>query len=324
VEPIPQGLTLLQLYYVSLVLKHGAFDVAAEEAGVSQQTLYKARDHVRETLGLSLVQSDGGKIIPTPRARAFCEWLRPFMEELRGRIDALRRGESNSVLLVTTPPIIRHYGPTILRRFTAKYPTADLVFLDMGRSPEAAMLAVKHFEADIALMYRQSHMPGLTETVIGTCENVVVVGVDHPLAGRDQITIGELVQHPIVAYHRGTGVQRLVDAIFTDHEVGPRRIAEVGTSDAALDFALANDAFAVVHGATVLAHRQDRLRWYSLQMLPEEMRVPLVVVLYTRTKDELDPAVKYLQKDLVAWSREAMADIGKCVAAGCAGHIVEP
>jgi len=65
----------------------------------------------------------------------------------------------------------------------------------------------------------------------------VVVGTDHHLAGKKEISLAELIAEPFIFRESGSGTRRVVDQIFEDHGVKESslcEVAEIGSTEAVL------------------------------------------------------------------------------------------
>jgi DNA-binding transcriptional LysR family regulator len=199
---------LRQLRCFYAVARHRHFTRASEELGLSQSSV---SHHIRQ-LELSLGVELFVRTSRTVRLTRPGEALLPRAEQIIGQLDAaasemqqftgLLRGR---IVLGTMRALGRIRLPELLRSFTQRYPGIDIVMREDTTERMIEMLA----EGELDAAFIQLSDPPPSEVIsrmLHIEEFVLVVGPDHPLAGRDEVRLSELAHDDWIVFTRGTGI----------------------------------------------------------------------------------------------------------------------
>ena len=202
------------------VADQGSFSDAAEALYLSQPAVSKRVAHLEAELGTLLFDRIGRKVSLTsagnillPRARRLLNDAREIRRvigdlsgEVRGR---LSMGTSHHVGLHRLP------GP--LKRFTEQYPDVDLDIRFMDS--EAACRAVETGDLELAIVTLPPDTPpSLQLTTIWDDPLAFMVGLDHPLAGRDRVAFDELLDYPAVLPGNTTYTRGILESAVAGRE----------------------------------------------------------------------------------------------------------
>jgi len=177
-----------------------SFSEAAETLFLTQPAVSKRVAQLESELGTRLFDRIGRRISLTaagtallPRARRLINDAR----ELKQLVDDLSGEVRGRLVMGTSHHIGLHRLPHPLKRFTEQFPEVelDIRFMDS----EAACRAVETGDLELAIVtLPPDRPPNLELQLIWEDPLAFMVGLDHPLAGRDRVTLEELIVHPAV------------------------------------------------------------------------------------------------------------------------------
>ena len=116
-------------------------------------------------------------------------------------------GRAGVLRLVTTPGGGRRLAD-VLREFRDEHPG---VRVDLRPANARKPQAVLSGEVDVALLRTDPGLPGLQVVELWAEPWCVILAGDHPLAGRDRISLRELADDPIVRIGRGAMSEELLE-----------------------------------------------------------------------------------------------------------------
>jgi len=199
------------LKVLDALLRDQSVTRAAERLGIGQPAASHALGRLRKLFQDPLFVRAGRGILPTPRA----ELLRQPITRLLREVGAMVRHEpefdpehTNRTFTLICPDVV---GPTlgmIAARLHEAAPAAHLV--TRIRSPTDA-LALERGDADLALVPKPPHGPGLVCRGLGALTFGVHLDVDHPTLGaRRRLSRRAWITHPHVVAETGHGGSSLV------------------------------------------------------------------------------------------------------------------
>lgn len=198
-------LNLRQVDAFVAVVEAGGFHEASRRLGIAQPTVSQQVRKLEAELGTALVERGRTRCVPTskgalflPHARLLLSIARRARERLSGRRVTI--GASSNIGTYLLPPS--------LRRLRDRRPEIE-VELRVGSNPEMAE-RLETGEIDLAFMEWWDGRPGFEVLPWRRERLLVVVGPDHPWAGRQEVEAGELCLHPLLGGEKGTGTGTLL------------------------------------------------------------------------------------------------------------------
>lgn len=192
-------LDVKRLQILLAVVEGGSVTAAADElfytpSGVSQQ-LRK----LEEEVGQPLLQRHARGMVPTDAGYVLAGHARSILRQMDAAIsdlDQLAGLKSGSLSLGTFPTVGSSFLPLVISRFRKLYPSIRLD-VRSKRLPELTAL-LSRGEISMSLMWEYDwHRLGQNEFELTTLfkePTVLVVGSEHPLAGRKSIAMEEVAQ----------------------------------------------------------------------------------------------------------------------------------
>jgi DNA-binding transcriptional LysR family regulator len=207
---------LRQLQHFVAVAEEQQFTRAARRVNIVQSALSSSIRTLEQELQARLFVRTTRRVQLTPAGRAFLGKAREALDAIEAaralvaEVEGLTAG-SLAIGTVHSLPAFLDL-PSLIARFHATRPGIE-VRLRQGDAP-GLLDQVRTGRLDLAFL-PLIDPPGDLETRIVACEDLVaVVPAAHPLAGGDEVGLGELCRHPFVDFDLGWGTRALVDRAF--------------------------------------------------------------------------------------------------------------
>lgn len=208
-----------------------SFSRAAEKLSVTQPAISAQIRSLETEIGARLFDRDGGKVTFTAAGRVF----EPFAEHVLScqahigtTIAELHRSPRGEISISANEATSLYVLPAVFAQFKRQY---TRVALKIVRADRARTLeAVLNREVDFGIVSLPLKDARLLIERIHRDEVVLVTGNTHPLAGRDSITLPELLEHPLLLPKNGRQRDQL-DDYFRTEDAHPRIAMEVESSE---------------------------------------------------------------------------------------------
>ena len=214
---------LQQLRYFEATCRLGSISRAAESLHVSQPSVSMAIRDLEREFGVSLIArryqgfslTEEGTIL-----REMAESLLRHADHVSDRMQALGR-QRRPVRLGVPPMIGTALLPTLYRRLADRYPDMLLATEELGT--KTLIRDLRENVLDMAFVSHYAPLPPEFEAVPVTDMEVVWCALpDHPLAGKDRISIPQLEDEPLVFFQSNFSLRERVMQQFEDAGVTPR------------------------------------------------------------------------------------------------------
>ena len=230
---------LRQLQHFVAVAEEGQFTRAAERVHVVQSALSTSIRALEENLGVRLFDRTTRHVRLTASGRLFYEHALIVLGAIanaRASLLAVKAMERGSLTLGAAPgvPALLQLA-SMLAEFHALHP-GIAIRLSEG-NPRYLLQRLDDGDLDIVFLVAPPPPPPA-----GICTHLVVSGTlvlacspNHPLAGRSDVAIADLMKETFVELERGFGTRRLVDRAFAATGLERQIGFEVGDPDTAFD-----------------------------------------------------------------------------------------
>jgi LysR family transcriptional regulator, cys regulon transcriptional activator len=176
---------------------------AAKNLHTSQPGISKQIQLLEEELGMEIFVRNGKRIVKiTPPGKIILKIAGRIIrdtENLRKVSQEFTDESGGTLTIATTHTQARYALPSVIKRFTARYPKVKLI-LRQGSPTQIAAL-VTSGEADIAIATEAIEL--FHELVMLPCyewNRCVIVPPKHPLLKLKQLTLKAISQYPIITY----------------------------------------------------------------------------------------------------------------------------
>jgi LysR family nitrogen assimilation transcriptional regulator len=207
------------LRYFQTVAEFGSYSRAAEFLRISQPAISRQIGKLEEELGQALFRRHGHGVSLTEAGRVLLERSQAALRQLeqtKAEIRGGRAGPSGTVALALPPAAGHFLAPSLVERFTARFPNVFLKLVG-GFSGYIHEWLVRG-QVDLACVHDPLPQRGFEITPL-VDEQVHLVGRPRAaksarlaLADRDHARIGDLADLPLVLPSRPNASRRLLDA----------------------------------------------------------------------------------------------------------------
>lgn len=192
--------TLKQLRYFVTAGEFGSVTKAAETLHVSQPSISSAVLHLEEVTGLQLfVRHHAQGLSLTPAGRQFILKAKQLLMDADGLghyASTLGEEIAGSLRIVGFPTFTPMLLPSLMRKFVETYPEAN-VQCDEGHQKDIIQSLVDG-RYELAVTYDLQIPSDIEFEPIIEFPPYAVLSARHPLADRDQLSLHELVEYPMV------------------------------------------------------------------------------------------------------------------------------
>jgi LysR family transcriptional regulator, carnitine catabolism transcriptional activator len=188
-----------------------SFRRAAERLRLSQPAVSAHIRELERQVGVPLVHRTTRHVSLTNEGKAFAARARRALDELEiasqdlRELAAVQRGR---VVVACIVPMMATVVPTVIKRVKELYPALEIEIRDVLSAQLDALITSG--EADFGIGPRPSGTQ-VTFTRLDRDDFVAAVPQDHPLAGREEISLKELAEYPIITTTRNTNARTVLE-----------------------------------------------------------------------------------------------------------------
>lgn len=192
--------TLKQLRYFVTAGEFGSVTKAAESLHVSQPSISSAVLHLEEVTGLQLfVRHHAQGLSLTPAGRQFILKAKQLLTDAEGLghyASFLGEEVAGSLRIVGFPTFTPMLLPSLMRKFIETYPEATVQCDESHQKDIIQSLVDGRYE--LAVTYDLQIPPDIEFEPVIEFPPYAVLSANHPLADRDELSLKELVEYPMV------------------------------------------------------------------------------------------------------------------------------
>ncbi|MGB1239269.1 MAG: LysR substrate-binding domain-containing protein [Pseudomonadales bacterium] len=205
--------TLKHLRYFVKAGEHGSVTRAAEELHVSQPSISSAILHLEEATGLQLfVRHHAQGLSLTPAGRQFILKSKQLLldaENLGHYASTLGEDIAGSLRIVSFPTFTPILLPSLMKQFIETYPEVNIQCDESHQKDIIQSLMDGRYE--LALTYDLQLPQDIQFEPVIEFPPYVALAADHPLAQRDELSLAELAEHPMVGEARMVGLMGAIE-----------------------------------------------------------------------------------------------------------------
>ncbi|HEX3589837.1 MAG TPA: LysR family transcriptional regulator [Pseudonocardiaceae bacterium] len=179
------------------------FGRAAARLHVSQPSLSQHLQRLERSLGTRLVDRGPHRVTLTEAGEVFRAEASRLLGDLADAATLTRQvgaGQAGTVRVGFNYPAGRRVLPPTLHRLATRHPGLRPVLSEQRSGPQLAGVAAG--ELDVALVFGTPDDPGFAHRHAFRTPLVALVGAGHPLAGRADVQVAGLAEHPCVLFRR--------------------------------------------------------------------------------------------------------------------------
>ena len=209
-------MNLIHLRYFVELSRTGSYTQAAKQLCITQPSLSHAMAQLEEELGAPLFRRQGRTTALTPLGEQFLTAVRQSLDVLDRGIEEVRQAARGAGLLRIgmVRPLAVELVPKLAGAFLKERPEGEVRFTFHTDVTHALLAQLEAGELDAVFSSPPPEQLGLSSCSVGRQDLVVIVPENHPLAGRKEIDLGEILDTPLVAFSQNTGLRDVVDGLF--------------------------------------------------------------------------------------------------------------
>lgn len=286
-------LNSLRQFLVVARLEH--LSRAADELRVAQPSLSRTIARLERDLGAPLFDRSG-RLRLNDTGRLF----RDHVERALGELEAGRRAVAEATerglgaVRLASETFLTLTGP--LASFKRSHPAVELEL--HWSPPEDMARRLRSQEIDLCVASQPIHTEGLEGTALFEEEVGAAFPLDHPLAGRASVTIGDLADQPLVTARGGHWLRRLLDRLFAAHGLSPRIVCESDEHSAIADLISVGLGVGLVPAFARRSVTRAPLAWIPL----DDPAARRAVTLYWAADGHLSTAARLMRTTITDWN----------------------
>ncbi|WP_415760208.1 LysR family transcriptional regulator [Pseudomonas sp. LT1P18] len=202
------------------VAQTGSFSRAAVVLNLSPSALTVQIQQLEDWLGVALLERSPRHVSLTSAGQNALRPMEKLLLDFENIVTAsrdlasLRRGV---VTIAALPSLCASTLPPLLKQFREQFPGVEVRLRDVVAQRIDTL--VRDGEVDFGLGVRARMSHGLEFQVVMEDRLCLFIPVDHPLAKRRSVTLGELTAQPIILTGRDSSVRELVEQLFADAQL---------------------------------------------------------------------------------------------------------
>lgn len=200
----------LNVFYT--VAKRLSFTKAAAELFITQPAVTKHIQELEQQFGVALFERRGNHISLTPAgevALQHAESIIAIYRQLDYDLNALKGQHAGTLRLGASSTIAQYVIPPVLARFHEQHAEVNVSLL--GGNTQQVEQALLNKDIELGLVEGRTRHHDIRYTSFVQDEIVLIARADHSLANRDEITIDELKDQPLLLRERGSGTLEVIE-----------------------------------------------------------------------------------------------------------------
>ena len=241
------------------VAKLSSFSRAAERRFRTQPAISSQIRSLEEEVGAKLLDRSGGRVAVTAAGKVFQKYAEETIEQRRMMMIALaemHRVPRGEIVVAANEGTCLHILPEVFAEFKRQYPN---VAVSVKRSERQKILeSIIENSSDFGVVSMPVKDKRYTVVPIHRDEMVVITPANHPLAGRGQVALVDLVQYPLLLPKLGR-TRDALEAIFHEHRLKPIISMELDSSELTKRFVAANVGIGFIPLSNVVEEVRTKL-----------------------------------------------------------------
>lgn len=273
-----------QLRCFVAVAEELSFRRAAERLNMTQPPLSRQIKLLEHATGLLLFERSNRQVRLTPAGESFYDSASELLQRAEHALLKARqadRGETGSIALGFVPSAALEFIPRIVTRVAQVLPDVTLNPTEM--MSYEIVEAQRSGRLDLGLTRMERVRPEIARTRVVSEPFVLALPAADPLAGRPEVTLGDLDGRPFVGFsvERGGFLRETHAALFAASGISPRIVQEVSQTHTVV--AMVNQGIgAALVPASARVLRMENVRYRDIA-LPAQYRSDLYLI-YRETR----------------------------------------
>lgn len=257
---------LSQLAYFREIVRCQNFTKAADNLYIAQSALSHSVRALEDELGVSLlVRERGRKVEVTEYGKVLYDYAERILgdvDEVRDTINAMHSPDGGIVKIIYSMVNGFVVIPRAIKALKEDPGCKDIIVrIDINHGEQKIEEELQQSVYDIGFTSIGSY-PGLNSAPIYKQQMFVALSTDHPLAGREFLTVHDIAEEPLIIYHRGRHTHNLILRMFREENIVPN------IEEYYADWAMQMSAVALGEGVAIvqnLPHDEELVKLIPLQ-----------------------------------------------------------
>jgi DNA-binding transcriptional LysR family regulator len=248
--------SLRQLQYFVTVAEEGHMTRAARALNLSQPSLSQAITQLETQLGVELLVRHPRGVSLTPAGATLFVKARTALaaaQEAELTAQSLARAAISTIDcgFIGTPPVVDI--PELFRSFSSAHPDVEIFFRELSAPRGSTALWLQ--QVDVALCQSPTPHPDVNALVLREEGRMVLAGEGHPLAGREELSVADVIDELFVGTHPSLEPVRAGFWRLDDHRGGPAHTTSDRTENAQEWIAVVASGRAIMTAPAATAER---------------------------------------------------------------------
>ena len=222
----------VHLEIIRAVEQNGSLTAAAEKLHLTQSALSHTMRKLEDQLGLAIWHREGRSLRPTQAGEyllTVAGRLLPQIIHAEERLRQFAQGERGNLRIGMECHPCYQWLLKIVSPYLAQWPDVDV---DVKQKFQFGGIgALFGYEIDMLVTPDPLYKPGLTFEPVFNYEQVLVVGLQHPLRGADYILPRQLSDETLITYPVATERLDIYTLFLTPAGIAPKRHKIIETTD---------------------------------------------------------------------------------------------
>lgn len=278
--------TLHQLKVFEATARHGSFTRAAEELLITQPTVSSQIKQLTKAIGLPLFEQIGKRLYLTEAGKGLFQTCQEIFERLENfemkvaDLKGTRQGQLKLAVITTA----KYFIPRILGAFCQQYPGID-VSLNVTNHQQIQRRMMEN-QDNLYILSQPSDSMNLSTQPFLDNPLVVIAPRNHPLAGKQKISITALNGEAFIMREQGSVTRQAIQKLFYKHSLSVQIRLELGSNEAIKHAIAGGLGISILSQHTLISEGKDseltvldveyfpiKLRWYVAYLGGKQMSV---------------------------------------------------
>lgn len=236
--------------YFLEVVRAGSVKEAALKLNVAPSAVSRQVARLERELDTLLFERHARGMVPNAAGEllaAHAKRVQQDIERVASDIEGLRGLRSGQVRVASTEGFAFDFLPTLISRFRDKYQGIRF-HLEVG-SPGDIPQRIRDGEADVGMTLSSVPEPGIRIELRHPSPIFAVMSNDHPLATQRQLSLRQVVAHPLGLPLQGTSIRQLLDTSCSRQGLRYVQAMSSNHANALMSFAAAGGGSIGFYGA---------------------------------------------------------------------------
>ncbi len=284
-ETIMFSYSLNSLIVFYEVAKLNSFSKAADLLFITQPGVSKHVAQIEAQAGCRLIKRENGVCTLTKEGKIVFKYAEKIEAMARGLETVIRniRQEPAPLLRVATTPVYsRIMVPFILGTFQKDNPDV-MIKLDTGSSGDL-IKTLSVMENDVVIVATEKIPQNLAEFSLVKEELVAIVPRNHPLAGKDSISLREIDGYPMIVREKESATRKTVLSALEAVKAKPSVLIDMKSTDFIKEWVSQGKGLSILIKRAVLP---EDLKHFKVLSLKEKLSLDVYVVFLKSRKYDL-------------------------------------